>query len=721
MMATAYPLIKDVVLIGGGHSHALLLRAWGMRPVAGARLTVINPAPSAPYTGMLPGHVAGHYPREALEIDLVRLAGHAGARLIQGLVEDMDIKAQRLKVSGRPDIPYDIASLDIGITSNMPEIPGFETFGVSAKPLGPYAERWRAFVDAKMRGGIVVLGGGVGGVELALAMQHRLQSEGQDSQVTVIDGDKALSGVSKSARVLLLKELETAGIDLRDGVCATEVTAEDVRLDDGTEIDASLVVGAAGARPFEWLEWTGLDLTDGFVTVDATLRSVTSPAVYAAGDCAHLSHAPRPKAGVFAVRAAPVLAHNIRADLIGGARRRFRPQSRYLKLISLGRKAALTDKWSISLAGDWVWNWKDRIDRKFMDRLSNLPPMQAPPPKEAVKAPNETMTKPLCGGCGAKVGGAELDRAIARHVRETSTDNASGPGDDAAVLTVGNARQVITTDHLRAFWDDPYLMARIAAVHALGDVWAMGSAPQAMLPQIILPRMEARLQDNWLDEIMAGASEIASAAGARIVGGHTSMGAELTLGFTVTGLLSDQPRTLGGAQEGDAILLTRPIGSGTLLAGDMAGKAKGRDVVEALALMATPQGDAAAIVALLAHAMTDVTGFGLAGHLSRMAKASRLTASVSLADVPIFDGAEDLSRQGVRSSLFESNRADVIAQVPDTPRGALLFDPQTAGGFLVAMPEEQAKVCLERLADLGHSACLIGRFEPPSSVEIKAG
>jgi selenide,water dikinase len=198
------------------------------------------------------------------------------------------------------------------------------------------------------------------------------------------------------------------------------------------------------------------------------------------------------------------------------------------------------------------------------------------------------------------------------------------------------------------------------------------------------------------------------------------MGAELTLGFTVTGTLAGQACAIDGARDGDVILLTRLIGSGTLLAADMAGMAKGRDVIEAIDVMSTPQGDAAAIVTPFAHAMTDVTGFGLAGHLSRMARASHLTAFVSLADLPIFQGAEDLARRGIRSSLFTNNRADVAAQVANVPRGALMFDPQTAGGFLVALPEKDAKACLGQLVDLGHSAALIGRFEAPASVDVRA-
>ncbi len=712
------PLARDVVLIGGGHTHALFLRRWGMKPVPGARLTVINPAPTAPYTGMLPNFVAGHYDRDALEIDLVRLARFAGARIVLGWATGIDRTAREVHVEGRPPLPYDIASVDIGITSTMPEIPGFSDHGVAAKPLGPFAARWSAFLQGDA-GDVVVIGGGVAGVELALTMSHALQGRGK---VTVVEANRVLNATGDRARDALLGHAEAAGISFAEGATVTAVGPDTITLSDDRRLPASLTVGAAGARPFPWLEETGLDLTDGFITVDAHLRAINDPTIYATGDCAHLSHAPRPKAGVFAVREAPVLTHNIRADLTGTARRRFDPQKHYLKLVSLGPKSALAEKWGHAVGGPWAWTWKDRIDRSFMERLNNPPAMAAPPvPKGAALGVTEALgPKPLCGGCGAKVGPAALDHALASLTEVQRDDVETGTGDDAAVLNIGGTRQVLSTDHLRAVWDDPYVMARIAAVHALGDVWSMGAAPQAVLTQITLPRMAERMQDAWLSEIMKGAGDIFAAEGAAVVGGHTTLGAELVIGFTVTGLLEDKALTLAGAREGDALVLTRPIGSGTLLAAEMEGKAKGEDIAALLATMSTSQGDAARLLAPRAHAMTDVTGFGLAGHLARMADASGLTGEIALDALPLFSGAEALAASGLRSSIWTGNRAAVDATLPDTPRAALLFDPQTSGGLLAAVPEDEARGLLASLQGMGHTAARIGTFAARGSVSVKA-
>lgn len=718
MMDLPLPLVKDVVLVGGGHAHALLLRKWGMAPVPGARLTVINPAPTAPYTGMLPGFVAGHYARDDLEIDLIRLARFAGARIVLGMVDALDPETRTLRVAGRPDIPFDLASIDIGITSSMPEIGGFETHAVAAKPLGPFATRWRAFLDGEA-GDVAVIGGGVAGVELAMAMAHALEGRGS---VSVIEAAEALTGVGDSTRRRLVEQISDTGIVLIENAEVARISADVVELASGRKVPAALTVGAAGARPFGWLESTGLTLHDGYVAVDEHLRSVSHPHIYAAGDCAHLSHAPRPKAGVFAVRAAPVLTHNLKAELTGGARKAFRPQKHYLKLISLGGKSALAERWDRSVGGDWAWRWKDRIDRTFMDKLNDLPAMKAPVvPRTIARGVSEALgPKPLCGGCGAKVGPNTLDRALSQLHTVARNDVESIPGDDAAILRIGDARQAISTDHLRSFWSDPWLMARIAAVHALNDILAMGATPQAALAQITLPRLSDRQSEQWLVEILSGASKVFSDEGVTLAGGHTSIGSELTLGFTVTGLLPEAPLTISGAKAGDALILTAPIGSGTVLAAEMQLRARGDDVAAVLSALSRPRGPVARALAPFAHAMTDVTGFGLAGHLSRMARASGLSAIVDMAEIPVFSGAQELAAAGVRSSIWAENRAAVDATLPDSPLATLLFDPQTAGSFLASIPNALAAEALAACREKGAEAALIGELTTPGSVTLRA-
>ncbi len=722
-MQTPLPLTRDLVLIGGGHTHALVLHRWAMRPLAGARVTLINPDPTAPYTGMLPGHIAGHYSRDALEIDLIRLARRAGARVILGRAEGLDTGARLVHVPGRPPVAYDLASIDIGITSDLPTLPGYADHGVSAKPLGAYAARWQDWLAqlqaGAVRAQIAVIGAGVAGVELALAMAHRLQ--GHTPEITLVDAGPLLPHIGAQARKRLVAHLAQAQIRVIENTRPVAVSADGLHLPDGQKIAASFVLGAAGSRPQDWLQATGLDLTDGFVTVDPFLRSVTAPEIFAVGDCAHMAHAPRPKAGVFAVRQAPILFHNLRAGLGAGRMRAYRPQRDYLKLVSLGDKTALADKWALPLEGRWLWRLKDRIDAKFMGQFRNAQPMAPALPRDHASGLAETLgDKPLCGGCGAKMGAQTLSAALPVVARD---DIEGGIGDDAAILRMGAVRQVIATDHLRALVEDPWLMARIAATHSLGDIWAMGADPQAALASVTLPRMSPDLQARMLREVMAGADSVLGPAGAALVGGHSAMGAELQLGFTLTGLLDGRALTKAGAAPGDALILTKPLGSGVIMATEMRWAAPGSVVAGALAAMVEGQAQAAVILRETARAMTDVTGFGLAGHLSEMLRADGLTARIDLAALPLLDGAEALAAEGIESSLAPANRAALLGvlDAPPTARAALLVDPQTAGGLLASVPDAQADTVLTRLQAAGYRAAIIGKVTAERGAGIIAG
>ncbi|MFC3616280.1 selenide, water dikinase SelD [Lutimaribacter marinistellae] len=711
------PLTRDLVLVGGGHTHALVLRKWGMNPLPGVRVTVVTPGPTAPYSGMLPGFVAGHYAREALDIDLVRLARFAGARVVLAEADGIDLAQRQICVSGRPPIGFDVVSINVGITSDMPRLPGFAEHAVPAKPLGPFASAWENYLSGSGPAKVAIIGGGVAGVELSMAMAHALRERGREAIVTIVDAGTALPGLGQSAEKRMRAALDRLGVVLLENRKVTSVSTKGVETDQGL-IEADFITGAAGARPYPWITNSALELEQGFITVGPTLQS-SDTHVFAAGDCAYLSHEPRPKAGVYAVREAPILFENLRAALGGSSLRSYRPQKDYLKLISLGRKSALAERFGLTLSGPHMWQWKDRIDRKFMDQFRDLPRMEPPPlPRHHAAGMAEALgEKPMCGGCGAKVGRNALQAALASRPPPARDDISALPGDDAALLRTGGARQVISTDHLRSVCEDPFVMTRIAAVHALGDIWAMGADPQAATVSIILPRMTPELQERTMAEIMAAADETLRGAGAEIVGGHSSMGDEMTIGFTVTGLLQRDPITLSGAQAGDTLILTKPLGSGVLMAAEMAGAAQGADVTAAYALMTQAQAKAARILKD-AHAMTDVTGFGLAGHLDGICKASGCGSTLDLDAIPLMQGAEALAEAGTRSTIFGENR--MLA--PDLPQGGkadLLFDPQTAGGLLAAIAPESVEDVLQGLTEAGYAAARIGEITTGSGVRLK--
>jgi selenide,water dikinase len=445
---------------------------------------------------------------------------------------------------------------------------------------------------------------------------------------------------------------------------------------------------------------------------------------------------PLEKAGVFAVRMGPVLAENLRRSLLDQPLKAYRPQRRWLALISTGDRHAIASRGALFARGDWVWRWKDRIDRRFMERFSDLPAMDAmqgkakpvaePIPLEAAEQTQAISALAMrCGGCGAKVGASVLSRALGR-VQPIQRDDVLiglADPDDAAVLRVPPGKAVVqTVDFFRAFIDDPWVFGRIAANHALGDVFAMGAEAQsATAIATVPPGLEAKVEDT-LFQMMSGAVSVLNEAGCALVGGHTGEGRELALGFAVNGLMDETlagVMTKGGLRPGDALILTKPMGTGTLLAAHARLAAKGRWIDAALdSMQVSNRAAAACLMAHGARACTDLTGFGLLGHLVEMTKPSGVDAELELDALPLLQGAKETAAAGILSSLQPANvrlRRALRNQEAalNHPAYPLLFDPQTAGGLLASVPAERAEACLAELRRLGYvHAAAIGRVLP---------
>ncbi|MDA8587081.1 FAD-dependent oxidoreductase, partial [Rhodobacteraceae bacterium] len=352
----------------GGHTHALVLNALKAAPLTGAAVTVINPGTTAPYSGMLPGFVAGHYTRRELDIDLAALSHKVGAALIDGKAVSMDRDQKLIHLEDGTTLPYDFASIDVGITSRMDALPGFMEHGIPAKPLAEFSAKWDAFRTASGPKHVAIIGGGIAGAELAMAMAFALGTQQGPVSVKLLDRSQILSANSEKAQGRVRKELSANKVEVMEGVNVTAVTSTGVTLADGASIKANFVVGAAGATPHGWVKDTGLALKDGFIEVNKALETSAS-GVFAVGDCAHMTFNPRPKAGVYAVRQAPILLQNLRNALSDARLETYDPQSDYLKLVSLGGKRAFGEKMGWAVAGRLVWRLKDRIDRDFMNQF----------------------------------------------------------------------------------------------------------------------------------------------------------------------------------------------------------------------------------------------------------------------------------------------------------------------------------------------------------------
>jgi len=745
MQATASPVLRDIVLIGGGHSHVGVLHMFAMKPMPGVRLTVICTDTDTPYSGMLPGYIAGHYSFDAVHIDLRRLAEFAGARYYRDEVVGIDRAARQVLCRKRPPVTYDALSINIGSTPQLAQVAGASEHAVPVKPIRRFNERWLALLERVCQHPgattIALVGAGAGGVELTLAMQYRLRNEllarGRNPDDLMFHlfsaGPQILPTHNAKVRRAFESVLAERGVVVHLDAEVTQVAANSLQTATGEVLAADEIVWVTQAGGAPWLRETGLALDEkGFIRVHDTLQTETDPLIFAAGDCAAMLDHPLEKAGVFAVRMAKPLTENLRRTIMRQRLLSYRPQQRWLALISTGDQHAVASRGNFYARGDLVWRWKDWIDRRFMRKfteLSALPMAGGPQLLEEIPLDEREKTQAIsaiamrCGGCGAKVGASVLSRALARVHPLERDDVLIGlhAPDDAAVVRVPPGMAIVqTVDFFRAFIDDPWVFGRIAANHALGDVFAMGAEAQtATAIATVPPGLESKVEDTVF-QMMSGAVSVLNEAGCALVGGHTGEGKELALGFAINGLIDETLSKVmqkGGMQPGNVLILTKPIGTGTLFAAHARLQAAGRWIDAALDSMQVS--NRAAVPCLTAHgatACTDLTGFGLLGHLVEMTRASGVDAELELAALPILDGAVDTVLAGIFSSLQPANvRLRRALHNPEAfinhPRYPLLFDPQTAGGLLASVPAESVDACLAELRALGYlKAVRIGRI-----------
>ena len=731
-MKAAEPLVKHLVLIGGGHSHLAVLRGLGMKPVPGLMVTLISREILVPYSGALPAFIAGRCQPEDMYIDLRPLARFGGARLIQADIDSIDLDARSIVLPQRPELSFDVLSLNIGSIPDTSGMPGAAEHTVGVKPIDGFLAAWEEIREQAVRSlrqgrdyKLAIVGGGPASVELACAARARIRKDGGAT-----DAELAISIISAAAEILpshnqrardrARAELEQKGIAILTGHHVSGFSANTVLCENGDKIEADGIVVATGAAMPAWPAQAGLATTaDGFLEVNRHLQSTSHEFVFVAGDAATIQGMERPKSGVYAVRHGKPLANNLLRYATGRRLLRFTPQRHALAMLNLGDGRALASRNKLFFQGRWVWRLKHWIDQRFLRKYRDLPRMR----QELAIAKgllNRREERELrlramrCGGCGAKVAGS-----ILREVLETmpSTAGIVAKGvEDAALVPNPDGRDLWQTiDQLKAFIDDPWLFARIATLHCLGDIHAMGAQPDSALAIVGVPFANRSITRGLMRELMLGCTMTLTGEGCRLLGGHSAETAELQFGLSVNGH-ARPGKTLRkqGMKQGDVLILSKPIGTGTLLAADMRHQAGQVWMERALRQMLVSNRAAAAVFAEHeAGACTDITGFGLAGHLLEMI----VSGPVELypGDIPALDGARECLENGVLSSLHADNKlTEKNINGWDKLRGSaryeILFDPQTAGGLLAAVPEARAKSCLAALREAGlEQAAVIGQ------------
>jgi selenide,water dikinase len=691
------PASRELVLAGGGHSHALMLRSWAMRPARRprqTRITLVSRHGGTLYSGVVPALVAGLLPQEAGTIDLRSLCDRAGVVFVQAEILGLDPVARRLRLSGRPPLPFDALSLDVGAVT----APGGGG-GLPVKPLEPFLTWCTTLPEGES---VRIRGGGAAALELALALRARRHP----------------------VRLLLRGERLRLGSAAAERAGETLLAQAGVRVERGVADDAPADLLCTGSRAPAWLAASGLSVEEssGRVRTDGSLRVLGQSGLFATGDCGVIDGRSRPASGVWAVRAAPFLADNLLRHLEGRRLRIWRPQALALRLLGDGGIGGAPPRalacWGPFRLGPsrWLWRWKEHLDRTFLRRLAN------PAAARTLDEP------PACRGCAAKLPAAPLRAALARLTGELPVASedavALGRGEDGGLW-------LQSVDGFPALVSDPWRNGRLTTLHACSDLWACGARVSSAQVLVTLPVAGAAIQEELLLQTLAGVRSVLDPLGASLLGGHTLEardGAGLALALTVNGRVeAGRPWPKGPLLPGEALLLCRPLGSGVLFAAAMAGAARPDWIDAALETLERSQAPLVAILA--AHgcrACTDITGFGLLGHLGEMLEGAGTGTGVALnpAAVPALDGAEELLRRGYASSLAPANAAALALlegpvrlegpdlEGPQAWRRGLLIDPQTCGPLLAALPAERAADALAAVRAAGFpEAAQIGRVE----------
>ncbi len=727
-MNASTPIYQDVVLVGGGHSHALLIRKWAMQPLPGVRLTLISEHHMTPYSGMLPGLLAGHYSHEEVHIDLTRLCHWAGVRFIEARMHALDLSAKAIHLLDRPSIEFDLLSLDTGSTPNL-SIPGAAEFSTPVKPVSALFNRWQKLLEhvSHKAMNIAVVGSGAGGFEIVMALRHTLPE--QATLHWVLRGQRCLKGRPEKVGDYAMQAAQEQGVKVHQNFDVTKVAVDSLHSASGARLSVDEVLWCTAAAAPAWVEAAGFEAArDGFIATNEHLQSLSHPYVFATGDIGTQLKTPSDKAGVFAVRQAPVLFENIRRSLLNQALKNYSPQKTFLSLMAVGRKSAIANRGALTLRGDYLWRLKDHIDQTFMKQFRELPAMSAKiqPFKvsEAVSGKSSSQDDMRCKGCGSKLGEAVLHQVLNQlqpHQRDDIDSGLSQLG-DAAVFASGKTRWVQSIDQISAIVDDPYVFGQIAAAHALSDVATQTLDLHSAQAVLTLPPAADDINRRDLSQMLAGALVVLNQESCSLLGGHSAEAAETLLGFVVNGKLDDQSAVSSGEalQKGDVVILTKPLGTGVIMAAHGLHQASGAEVGGAVVHM--QQSNRAAADVFRQHhcrSVTDVTGFGLLAHLRSLLSGDEVGVLLNFDAVPLQAGAIALAKNGIKSSLYESNSQvlqlyDGSEHWPDWVT-TILCDPQTSGGLLGVVPATAAQQILIDMQQQGYSsAAIIGEVADSS-------
>ena len=663
-------------------------------------ITLVSASSSTLYSGFIPAHLSGQLSLHATSIDVRNLAIRAGVHFIQADVESIDLNGKRLQLRNRTSIAFDLLSLNLGAMSPKQLF----NAAIPIKPLGKALQtlRQQDLDRNRDQSSFHGVGAGLAAIEVAFALRRRWPQR----PLALHCGDHSL--------------------DVR---MANALTAVGITLTEEPAPDSNNTLLCTGSEAPGWLKDTGLRCdSQGRVLTESTLQSLDHPWLFASGDCASIHEHPRPASGVYAVRAAPVLATNLKRTLEGQALKRWTPQQCALQLVGTHNPIRRNTAWAkigTILIGPhpWLWRWKQRLDRRFIQSFQRLTEDAS-----EMRGQSDTTNTMACRGCAAKLGASPLKQALQlAGVPSLGSDPADA---QPIALHRDGTTQLTSVDGFPALLSDPWLNGRLTTLHACSDLWASGADVSSALALLTLPATDQASQIQLMSQTLAGIRSALEQQNAVLLGGHTMesrqassqpVGLDLQVSLSVFGATPSQQPTWGKGplRRGDRLLLSRSIGTGVLFAAAMQGRCPGPWLDQALDELAKSQHprlhelrEANAKAPDSIHACTDITGFGLLGHLNEMVDASdTIQVELEIDKIPAYHGVHHLLEQGMTSTAAPANRQawsslehSVKLKTSELKSGTaadpnhleLLIDPQTCGPLLVSCSQAAADILLSQ-------------------------
>ena len=694
------PITNDLVLVGGGHSHIILMMELSKKPIQGNRITLVSNEIDTPYSGMIPGFIEGVYSWRESHIDLYKLSLRLNIRFIHSKVINISSANKEIYLKDRPSIKFDVLSVDSGIESNYKKIKGAEKFCIPVKPISGLANNFLNKI--KDLNDIAFIGGGAGAVELALAIRKRYIRDKSNLKISIITGiNGLLSSFSNHTRQTSKNALKEAGISIIENTEVLEVKKNKIIMSDNNTLKIDKCILSTNAMAPNWLKSSDIKLNaNGFIIVNSAFQT-NREFIFAAGDIVDFDNQNLHKAGVFAVRSGKPLAKSIKSYIITKSGKKYSFRKNYLALIGLSNGYTIGTKYNFSYSSKFNSFLKKYIDQKFINKFNNKSSIKN---EYILDIINKTLSlldinskfnfvktnQMQCKGCAAKVPFTAL--------KNTLPENITASSDDAS--SISNYPQLFQTiDMINAIIPDPFLMGKIAANHSLSDIIAVKSKPIAALMMLQLPFSNVDINSRDLEQVLCGAKEIFDKHNCIINGGHTMIGKDSgpVIGFTVTGesKLKENKKSYK-IKNKDILVLTEKIGSGIIFCGinnDMIDSYFQKDVITQMTNGNFLFGNISEKLNILS--MTDITGFGLANHLLNLIKRDKNKTGLTIfpEKIPIFNGVKEAIDKGVKSSLFESNYNTAINSIIyDRQKKSIdeiLYDPQTVGGLAFIVPKEE--------------------------------